>query len=194
SPDVDHLHDLVLGLVAPPGDRGERIEVDTDEVERLDPVLREGLDVLLQPPPRQDAGVDPGMEGLHAAAQHLGLRGHVLDARHLEPLRLEERGGSSRRHQLPAERGEALRELLDSVLVPDRDQRTRQFPLPVASTPPPSLLVSSVEPTLISSLTTSGSRRCSTAWMRSTSVSAGSTTTSSCRITAPVSSPSSTER
>ena len=93
------------------------------------------------------------MERLDASAEHLGRLRHVLDARHRRsPAR-------SRNAAVPPEEtisqpssARPRAKLVDAVLVPDADQRTRQ-----------------------SSLTTSGSSRCSTAWIRSTSVSRGST-------------------
>ena len=52
--DVDHLDGLLLAHVLPAGDLREGIEVDADEVERLDPVLLERLDVGLHVAPRED--------------------------------------------------------------------------------------------------------------------------------------------
>ena len=56
--DVDHLDDVRLLDVDPAGERGERVEVDADEVERLDPVLGERRAVLLELEAREDPGVD----------------------------------------------------------------------------------------------------------------------------------------
>ncbi len=44
--DIDHLDDLGFGDAAPARERRERIEVDADDVERLDPLLGERRDVL----------------------------------------------------------------------------------------------------------------------------------------------------
>ena len=103
--------------------------------------------------------MDARVERLHAAAEHLRELGHALDARHLEAELLEVRGRAAARDELAAELGEPPRELVEPRLVVDRDQRAH------------------------SSLTTSGSSRCSTAWIRSSSVSRGSTGTGSWRIT-----------
>ena len=64
--------DLRLGRAAPSGDRRERIEVDADEVERLDLVLGERLRCPRQVAPGEDARVDARVQRLDAAAEHLG--------------------------------------------------------------------------------------------------------------------------
>jgi hypothetical protein len=139
--DIDHLHDLRLGLSAFGCDRSEGIEVDADEVDRLDLVLCERVDVLGQVAPREDPGVDARVQRLDAAAEHLGRLRHVLDGRDCQPLLLEKRGRATGRDELPAELGQGARERVDAVLVVDADQcAARQR-----------------------SLTTSGSNRCSTA-------------------------------
>ena len=79
--DVDHLDRLRLGHPAPRRDLLERIEVDADEVERLDPVLLERGDVVRLVAAGEDAGVDARVERLHAAAEHLRRGRDVLDAR-----------------------------------------------------------------------------------------------------------------
>ena len=117
---------------------------------------------------RQDAAVHGGMECDDAMAEQLAEPGQALDARHSDAVLLEVRRRASARDDLPALLGEPARELGHPVLVVDRDQRAQ------------------------SSLTTVGSSLCSTAWIRSSSVSRGSTGTGSWRITGPVSMPSST--
>ena len=86
---------------------GERVEVDDDEVERLDVVLLESRHVLLAVAPREDPGVDARMERLHAPAEHL----RHLDRRGVEPelaqVGLRRAAG---RDELDAEVGEAARE------------------------------------------------------------------------------------
>ena len=167
--DVDQLDDLLFGPVAPRCRRRERVQVDADQVDRLDSLLGEHLEVLGQVTPGQDACMDCRMERLDASAEQLGRPRHLLDGRHGDPLLGQDGRRPARGDDLPAELGETAREVVDAVLVPDADQRTRQ-----------------------SSLTTSGRSRCSTAWIRSTSVARGSTASSSCTITGPESRPSST--
>ena len=153
----------------PGGERGERIEVHADDVERRDPVLGELLFVILAIPLGEDAGVDRRVQRLDAAAEHLRGTGHVLDLRDGQPVLGEECRGAARRDELEPELGEAAREVVDAFLLVDGDQGAGH-----------------------SSLTMRGSSRCSTAWMRSSSVALGSSGTRSCASTGPVSSPSST--
>src|SRR5437763_7135487 len=167
--DVDHLHRFLFADAVTPGDVAERIEVDADEVERTDRLLVERRNVIGIVAAREDGGVDPGVERLDAPAQHLGDAGELLHPLDVEPdFVLEKVRGSAACDELEAELCQAAGERLQTGLVVDGDQRAQ------------------------SSATTSGRMRCSTAWMRSTRLSLGSTATGSCRITAPVSSPSST--
>ena len=167
--DVDHLHRFLFADAVTPGDVAERIEVDADEVERTDRLFVERRNVVGMIAPREDCGVDSGVKGLDASSEHLGHPGELLNALDVEPdFVLEKVGGSTARDELEAELCQAAGERFQTGLVVDGDQRAH------------------------SSATTSGRMRCSTAWMRSTRLSLGSTATGSCRITAPVSSPSST--
>ncbi len=167
--DVDQLDHLLLAGIGPARGRRERIEVDADELEGIDRLLGELRPVVVAVEPRQDAGVDPRVQRLHAAAEQLGGVGDRLDRRHGEPVLGEERRRAARRDELEAELVECAGELVDARLVVGAQERAAQ-----------------------SLVTTSGSSRCSTAWIRSTSVDRGSTGTSSCAITGPVSMPSST--
>ena len=166
--DVDHLDGLLLADAVLPRDLLERVQVDADEVEQLDPVLCERGQVGLDLASGEDAGVDVRMQRLHPAAEHLRELGQTLDRRHRQAELTDRVRRAAARDQLPVERGESLRERVEAGLVEHRDQRTH------------------------SSLTTSGSSRCSTARIRWISVSLGWTGTGSWRITGPVSRPSST--
>ena len=147
------------------GDRRERVEVDADEVERLDPVLGERVQVLRQVAPGEDAGVDARVERLHAPAEHLRRRRHLLDASSPRgPCSSRYVGRAARRDELVAEVGEPARELVEPVLSQTEISALMRDVL-VATSP----------------ATTAGSRRCSTAWIRSSSVSRGSTGTASWR-------------
>src|SRR4029077_2962269 len=167
--DVDHLDDLLLGHAAARGGRRERVEIYDDEVERVDPVRGQVGQILRNVPPGQDAAVDSRVQGDDAVSEQLGEARDCLQPLHRQPVLVEERGGAAARHELPAELVQSARENLESRPVVDRDQRTRH-----------------------SSLTTSRTSRCSTSWIRWTSVDRGSTGTGSCRSTGPVSMPSST--
>jgi hypothetical protein len=143
--DVNHLDGVFHSGAALRGDRAEGIEVDADEVERLDLLLVQRLDVVGPVAPREDAAVDARVQRLHPPAEHLGSAGHVFDPRHGETALLEERSGAAARDELEAELLEPARELLEPRLVVDGDQRAH------------------------SCLTTCGSSRCSTACTRSRS-------------------------
>src|SRR5262249_52642649 len=152
SPDVDHLDRVLLADAVAPRHFAEGIEVHADEVERLDLLLRERRDVVVAVAPREDRRVDPRVERLHPPAEYLGRAGQVFDPVDVEPdLALEEVRRAAAGDEVPAEVGEPAREALEAGLVVDGDQRAH------------------------SSCTTSGSNRCSTSWIRSTSVARGST-------------------
>jgi hypothetical protein len=121
--DVDVLDRVVVvDFVA--GDRLlERVEVDADEVDRLDPLSLQGRHVLAVAASRQECRVQPRMQGLHPAAEDLLLAGELGDVGHLDPALAQGRGGAAGREDLDAEAGEALREVSDAGLVGDRDQR-----------------------------------------------------------------------
>ena len=170
--DVDRLDRLLLRHSPPRRDLLERIEVDADEVERLDPVLLERGDVFGLVAAGEDAGVDARVERLHAPAEHLRRGRDVLDALDRQADGLERGRSVPARHEPPAERDEPARERVQAGLVPGGDQRAH------------------------SSLTTSGSSRCSTDLIRScrvSGVSPGRTGTRSCASTGPLSTPSSTQ-
>src|SRR5262249_41405248 len=173
--DVDHLDRLGVDHALAPCHGGEGIEVDADEVERLDVLVVERIHVLRDVAAREDAGMDARVQRLDAAAEHLRRRGDRLDARDRDLVLFELRRGPARRDDLPSELDEAARERLDVLLVIDRDQCARR----------------GHEATIISR-TTVGSSRCSTAWIRSSSVSRGSSGSCSWRRIGPVSRPSST--
>ena len=168
--DVDHLDDLGLGRPGLLRDACEGVQRDADEVDEVDLLLVEGLDVLVELAPREDARMDSRVERLHPAAEHLGSHGDRLHGGDGQTGFGQERRGASGRDELPAELGEAARELVDAFLVEDADQRAARQ----------------------SSLTTSGSSRCSAAWTRArrvSTVSSGRTGTLSAAMTVPVSMP-----
>ena len=169
SADVDQLDRVVLGRVATMSGRREGVEVDAHDVERLDVVLVECAAIVLSVASREDARMDAWVERLHAPAEHLGGLRDRLDGRDVDSLLAEEGSRSPGRDDLESEGRKLARELCDARLVVDAQERATH-----------------------SLVTTSGSSRCSVAWIRSTSVARGSTGTSSWTITCPVSMPSST--
>ena len=165
--DVDHLDRLLLADAVPRGDLVERVEVDADQVEQLDPVLGERRQVGLDVAPGEETRVDVRVERLHPTAEHLRELGQLVDAS--SPAGPSSRGESRCRRSQPApSRGRpAPSRARRARLVERRDQRrTVLSRLPAAA----------------------GARRRGPL----DSVSRGWTGTGSWRITAPVSSPSST--
>ena len=96
--DVDHVDRFVVTDVRPGDGLGERIEVDADEIERLDPVLVERCHVLGDVAADEDPGVDARVERLHAPTQHLREVRDCLDVLDLQADGLDRRCGVSARH------------------------------------------------------------------------------------------------
>ncbi len=173
--DVDHLDRVLLADRAPGGDLLERIEVDADEVEGLDPVVVERGVVVGPVAAGEDGSVDVRVQRLDPAAEQLWHLGQLLDRRHRDPDLLQEGGRAAAGDELDVELRQPAGERLEALLVVHREQRASDH--------------------WINPRTTCGSRRCSTAWTRSFSESAsssGSTGTRSAAITGPVSTPPST--
>ncbi len=100
----------------------ERIEVDDDDVDRLDAELGEHLEVVGMVATRKNAAVDCGMERLHAALHHLGKARHLRDARHRQAgLGQLPRGAAGRDQREPA-RDQAAPEIGDAGLVGDAQE------------------------------------------------------------------------
>ena len=78
--DIDLLDEFVERDARSSGGRGERIEVDDDELERGDRHGQELASVVGHSPIGEDPGVDPRVERLHPPIEHLREAGHV---RHL---------------------------------------------------------------------------------------------------------------
>jgi hypothetical protein len=137
--DVDHLHGFLLADAVPTRDLAERIEVHADEVERLDVMFRERGSICIVIAAREDRGVDPWVQRLHTAAEHLGDTGQLLDAVDVDAdLLLEVVGRAAAGDDVPPELREPAGEFFEPGLVVDGDQRAQ------------------------SSCTTSGRSRCST--------------------------------
>ena len=121
--DVDVLdRDPLVDLVAGDG-LLERVEVDADQVDRLDPLALEHRHVLGVVAPRQQRRVQPRVQGLHAAVEDLGLAGELGDVGDLEPRLAQGARGAAGREDLDPLRGQRPGEVGDAGLVGDRDQR-----------------------------------------------------------------------
>jgi hypothetical protein len=121
SADIDLFDDV--GVRRPRGRRlAERIQVHHDQVERLDPVLGECRDVIRPALVGQDARVDPRVERLDPAPEHLREPGDVRDRRDRHPRVPETLRRVAGRDDAHAERREPLRERGEAGLVGHRDQ------------------------------------------------------------------------
>jgi hypothetical protein len=103
-------------------DLRERIEVDDDEVERPNVMLVERSEVVRMVAPREDRGVDPGVQSLHAPAEELRDLGQVLDPRHVEAVLGQVVGRPAAGDDVDAELGEAAGELGQASLVEGGDE------------------------------------------------------------------------
>ena len=116
--------DLLLARVAARDGLLERVEVHAHEVDLLDLLLGRRAQVLVVVAPREQAGVQPRMQRLHATVHDLGEAGEVLDRAHRDAGAGELARGAAGRDDLDAQLGEPLRELDDSALVGHRQQRS----------------------------------------------------------------------
>ena len=119
--DVDLL-DALVGRGARGDGLSEGVEVGDDQVERLHLEVRQLLDVGVQAAVGQDAGVDPRVQGLHAAVEALGEAGQVLDLGDRQAQALDQPGRATGGHERHARVVEAADQLLQPGLVVDGDQ------------------------------------------------------------------------
>ena len=90
------------------GDRlAERVQVHDDEVERLDPVLGQLREVLGFALVGEQPTVDPWVQRLHSAVEHLGESRHLLDGGDLQPGFAQGRRGPPRGHERDTHLGES---------------------------------------------------------------------------------------
>ena len=107
--DVDLLDEIVEADARLVGRGGERIEVDDDEIERVDRGGGERLPMRRQPPIGEDAGVDARMERLDSAVEHFREAGHGGDVGHRQSGRAKRASRASGRNQLEARAGPGRR-------------------------------------------------------------------------------------
>ena len=115
--DVDLLDETVEVEPRPCQRLGERIEVRDDELERGDARLDELAAVLGPPPVGKEAAVDPRVERLHPAVEHLGETGDRRDVGHRQARVAERPGGVAGRDELEAEPVEARGEVGQAGLI-----------------------------------------------------------------------------
>ena len=87
--------------------RLERVQVADDKVDRCDVLGGEVLEMGLDRPVGQDAGMDGRVQGLHAPSQHLRHAGDLGNFRVIDPGRVQDFGGAPAGDQLDAEGGQA---------------------------------------------------------------------------------------
>ena len=126
--DVDHLDDFRVLEPEPAGDALERIEVDADELERLDAVLGERSHVARHLAPGEDPRVDARVQRLDAPVEHLREAGEVLHALDAEARILQLGGGTSARDEPEAQLGEPARERHEPGLVVNGEERSHLDP------------------------------------------------------------------
>jgi len=120
--DVDVL-DRVGQRASGPSHRSlERIEVDDEQVDRRDAVLRDRGHVLRRVAPREQAAVDGRVQRLDAAVEHFRKAGVLGNLGHREARVREQLRGAAGRQQLHAEPCQLARELDDAGLVGDGNQ------------------------------------------------------------------------
>jgi hypothetical protein len=99
------------------------IQVHDDQVDRRYAVRVERRTVRGVVASREDPRVNPGMERLDAAVEHLGKPGVARHVGHREPRFGQRLRRAAGRQQRVAARGERAREIDDAALVGDRQQR-----------------------------------------------------------------------
>ena len=151
--------------------RGERVEVDDDELERGDAGGDELLAMVGQPAIGEEPAVDPRVERLDPAVEHLRGAGHRGHVGHRQAGVAQRPGGAAGRHELEPARDEPAAELHQAGLVRHRQEGAARDG-DGAHRPRPGRCVvwrpSSATRTApaTSRPTMRGSSRCSTAWMR----------------------------
>ncbi len=128
--DVDHL-DCLVDRDQPPSDlRGERLDVDDDDVDRADAVLFELLELLGHVAAGEDAGIDRGVERLDLPADERRNLGQLRDRRDLDPVGGEVVAGTVGRVDLDVEVTQGSRERRYAVAIRDRKQGSHPGVLP----------------------------------------------------------------
>ncbi len=141
--DVDVL-DRNVGIHLAVGDRLlERVEVDADQVDRLDPLALEGRDVLGVVAAGEQRRVQPRVQRLHPPAEDLGRARELGDIGDLDPGLAQRGGGAAGGEDLdPEPRRGPLAKSATPVLSETEisARRTRRL-LPSESTAPASAAV-----------------------------------------------------
>ena len=121
--DVYVLDGVFLGDAGPGHGLAERIEVDADEVNRLDAVRLDGGFVLGVAADVQNAAVHLRVKRLDPAIHHLRKARKVADVAHAEARIAQRLCRAAGGNEVHAQVREVLREINDSRLVRDADER-----------------------------------------------------------------------
>ncbi len=135
SADVNLLDQLVERDPGPFERRRERVQVDHDELERRDPGGGQLVAMVRPTPIREDPGMDPRVEGLHPAIEHLRGAGDRRDVRHRQPRPAQRGRRATGRDELEAETGQTAGEIDQTGLVRDRQERPARDGQPVRGAP-----------------------------------------------------------
>ena len=114
--DVDVLDGVIQGMRLRYGGH-EGIEVDADQVDVAHAVFVHGLDMRGEVAPRQDAGVDLGVQGLDPAVEHFRETGVVGDVDHRQAGLAEGFGGTAGGEEFDAGVGERAGEVDEAGFV-----------------------------------------------------------------------------
>src|SRR5208283_2674029 len=132
SADVDIFDRLVEAHARLRDSFLEWVEVHDHQIDRLNPMLLHLLPMALVGAPREDAAVNLWMESLHAAVEHLGRAGEVLDRSDFDAGRFQSRHRAAGRYDLDTVPRERFGKIRDARLVGDSDQRALYHYLVVA--------------------------------------------------------------
>src|SRR5579872_3245311 len=93
--DIDVLDEFLESNSGLGGGFFERVQIDHNHIDALDPVLFHGGHVLGVLAAMQNSAMDLGMKGFHAAVKHLGESGEFRDVFYRDPRVTEKLGGAS---------------------------------------------------------------------------------------------------
>ena len=120
--DVDVL-DRLLEVAAASRHRSKWVEVDANEIDRIDGVRLHLLAMSVEAATSEDAAVNARVEGFHPPVEDLRRSGVLGDVGHRNSGGAQRARRSTRREDLRAELGESAREVDDAGLVTDAEKR-----------------------------------------------------------------------
>ena len=121
--DINVLDQLFGGEASFRGCRFEGIQIHDHKIDRCDAMFRGLLLVFRVAAAEEQAAVDFGVQGFHAAAEHFGPAGEIGNVAHGDAGFAQELGGSAGGENFDLQRGEPLGKFHDSGFVEDTDER-----------------------------------------------------------------------